>query len=125
MATKFVTNLDLNQNQLLNSRFESLASDPGTGNFEGRLIYNSTEKVLKVYTGSAWRKALHAAASTTNALVVTESNGTVTFSIADSVASGNSGLLSGADKQKLDDATSTNTNSTVAMRDNCCSHSVE
>ena len=117
MATKFVTNLDLNQNQLLNSRFESLASDPGTGNFEGRLIYNSTEKVLKVYTGSAWRKALHAAASTTNALVVTESNGTVTFSIADSVASGNSGLLSGADKQKLDDATSTNTNSTVAMRD--------
>ena len=46
MATKFVTNLDLNQNQLLNSRFESLASDPGTGNFEGRLIYNSTEKVL-------------------------------------------------------------------------------
>ncbi len=117
MATKFVTNLDLNQNQLLNGRFESLASDPGSGNFEGRLIYNSTEKVLKVYTGSAWRKALHAAASTTNALVVSESNGTVSFSIANSVASGDAGLLSGADKQKLDDATSTNTNSTVAMRD--------
>ena len=117
MATKFVTNLDLNQNQLLNGRFESLAADPGSGNFEGRLIYNSTEKVLKVYTGSAWRKALHAAASTTDALVVSESNGTVSFSIANSVASGDSGLLTGADKQKLDDATSTNTNSTVAMRD--------
>ena len=117
MATKFVTNLDLNQNQLLNGRFESLASDPGSGNFEGRLIYNSTEKVLKVYTGSAWRKALHAASSTTNALVVTESNGTVSFSIADSVAGGDSGLLSGADKTKLDNATSTNTNSTLALRD--------
>jgi hypothetical protein len=117
MATKFVTNLDLNQNQLLNGRFESLASDPASGNFEGRLIYNSTEKVLKVYTGSAWRKALHAVASTTNALVVSESNGTVSFSIANSVAGGDSGLLEGSDKTKLDNATSTNTNSTLALRD--------
>ena len=35
---KFVTNLDINQNQLLNVTFEKLASDPGSGNFEGRLI---------------------------------------------------------------------------------------
>jgi hypothetical protein len=117
MATKFVTNIDLNQNQLLNGKFESLASDPGSGNFEGRLIYNSTEKVLKVYTGSAWRKAIHAATSTTNALVVSESNGTVSFSIANVVAGGDSGLLTGADKTKLDNATSTNTNSTLAIRD--------
>jgi hypothetical protein len=117
MATKFVTNLDLNQNQLLNSRFESLASDPASGNFEGRLIYNSTEKVLKVYDGSAWRKALHAVASTTNALVVSESNGSVSFSIAGAVAGGDAGLLSGSDKQKLDNASSTNSNSTLAIRD--------
>ena len=117
MATKFVTNLDLNQNQLLNGQFESLASDPGAGNFEGRLIYNSTEKVLKVYTGSAWRKALHAASSDTNALTISESNGTVSFSIANSVAGGDSGLLEGSDKTKLDNATSTNTNSTLALRD--------
>ena len=117
MATKFVTNLDLNQNQLLNGQFESLASDPGSGNFEGRLIYNSTEKVLKVYTGSAWRKALHAASSDTNALTISESNGTVSFSIANSVAGGDSGLLEGSDKTKLDNATSTNTNSTLALRD--------
>jgi hypothetical protein len=117
MATKFVTNLDLNQNQLLNGRFESLASDPASGNFEGRLIYNSTEKVLKVYDASAWRKALHAVTSTTNALVVSESNGTVSFSIANAVNGGDSGLLEGADKTKLDNATSTNTNSTLVLRD--------
>jgi len=117
MATKFVTNIDLNQNQLLNGTFESLAADPGSGNFEGRLIYNSTEKVLKVYTGSAWRKAIHAATSTTNALVISESNGTVSFSIANVVGGGDSGLLTGADKTKLDNATSTNTNSTLAIRD--------
>jgi hypothetical protein len=117
MATKFVTNLDLNQNQLLNGRFESLASDPSSNNFEGRLIYNSTEKVLKVYDGSGWRKAIHALSSSTTALVVNESNGSVSFSIANAVASGASGLLTGSDKQKLDDAAYANTGSTLALRD--------
>ncbi|MDA0898396.1 MAG: hypothetical protein O3A30_03870 [Bacteroidetes bacterium] len=117
MAQKFVTNLDLNQNQLLNGRFESVATDPNTNNFEGRLIYNSTEKVLKVYDGTAWRKAIHALSSTTTALVISESNGSVTFSIADAVASGASGLLNGTDKQALDNKTSSNTGSTIALRD--------
>lgn len=117
MAQKFVTNLDLNQNQLLNGRFEALASDPSTNNFEGRLIYNSTEKVLKVYDGTGWRKAIHALSSSTTALVISESNGSVTFSIADAVASGASGLLDGTDKQALDNKTSTNTASTIALRD--------
>jgi len=117
MAQKFVTNLDLNQNQLLNGRFESLSADPTTNNFEGRLIYNSTEKVLKVYDGTGWRKALHALSSLTTALTITESNGSVTFSIADSVPSGASGLLNGTDKQALDNKTSQNTGSTIALRD--------
>jgi hypothetical protein len=117
MAQKFVTNLDLNQNQLLNGRFEALASDPSVNNFEGRLIYNSTEKVLKVYDGTGWRKAIHALSSSTTALVINESNGSVTFSVADAVASGASGLLNGTDKQALDNKTSTNTASTIALRD--------
>ena len=117
MATKFVTNIDLNQNQILNGRLEALASDPGSGNFEGRLIYNTTEDVIKFYTGGAWRKTIHALASTTTALTVSEANGTATYAVADSVAGGASGLFTGADKTKLDNATSTNTNSTVALRD--------
>jgi len=117
MATKFVTNLDLNQNQILNGRLEALASDPASGNFEGRLIYNTTEDVIKVYDGAAWRKAIHALATNTNALTVSESNGTATYSIADVVNGGDSGLLTGADKTKLDNATSTNTNSTLVLRD--------
>jgi hypothetical protein len=55
MATKFVTNLDLNQNQILNGRLEALASDPASGNFEGRMIYNTTEDVIKFYTGASFR----------------------------------------------------------------------
>jgi len=117
MAQKFVTNLDLNQNQLLNGRFESVATDPNSNNFEGRLIYNSTEKVIKVYDGTGWRKAIHALSSSTTALVISEANGSVTFSIADSVPSGASGLLTGSDKQKLDDSSYTNVGSTLAIRD--------
>lgn len=119
MATKFLTNIDLVQNQILNGRFEVLASDPESGNFDGRLIYNSTEKVIKWYdsTASAWRKVIKSVGSTTTALSSSESNGAVSLSIADAVASGASGLLSGTDKAKLDNATSSNTNSTLVIRD--------
>lgn len=117
MATRFVTNLDLVQNQILNGRFESVASDPTTGNFEGRLIYNTTEDTIKVYDGAAWRKMLHAVSSSTTALSSSESNGTVTLSIADVVSNGASGLMTGADKKKLDDATAADGISTLVMRD--------
>jgi hypothetical protein len=117
MAQRFLTNIDLVQNQLINGQFEAVAVDPTTGNFEGRLIYNSTEKVIKVYTGTVWRKALHSISSSTTALTSSESNGTVTLSIADVVAAGASGLMVGADKTKLDNATATETPSTLVLRD--------
>ena len=116
MAQKFLTNIDLNQNQLIKAQFESVASDPGTGNFEGRLIYNSTEKVIKVYTGTAWRKALHAISSSTTALTTSESNGTVTLTIAAADAV-NAGLLSAAGFSLLNGATANNTASTLVRRD--------
>jgi len=117
MATKFVTNLDLVQNQILNGRFEVVSSDPNTNNFEGRLIYNSTEKVLKWYTGTAWRKVVHAVSSSTTALSTSESSGTVSLSIADVVNAGASGLMTGSDKTKLDASTSSGTANTLVLRD--------
>lgn len=116
MATKILTNLDLNQNQLIKAQFESLASDPTTGNFEGRLLYNSTEKVIKVFTGSAWRKALHAVSSNTTSLSATESNGTVSLTISVADAS-NAGLLSSSGFSLLNGATASNTVSTLVQRD--------
>lgn len=113
---KFVANLDLNQNQILNGQFESVASDPSSGNFEGRLIYNSTEKVIKVYTGTAWRKALHAISSSTTALTASESNGTVSLSIANADGS-TAGLLSATNYTLLTGATSDNTASAIVKRD--------
>jgi hypothetical protein len=120
MATRFLTNLDLVQNQIVNGRFEVLASDPSSGNFDGRLIYNSTEKVLKWYdsTASEWRKVIKSVAINANtpALTSSESNGAVTLAIADATTS-ESGLFSNEDKTKLDASTSSNTNSTLVLRD--------
>lgn len=119
MATKFVTNLDLVQNQILNGRFESVSSDPNTGNFEGRLIYNTTEDTIKVYTGSAWRKMLHgisSAGSASEAITVSESNGAVT--ITPNLATGtDDGVMSAADKTKLDNASASDSVSTLVIRD--------
>lgn len=53
MAVKFLDNLDLNDNQLLNARLENLASDPGSAN-AGDIIYNTTSNVFKYYNGSSW-----------------------------------------------------------------------
>ncbi len=119
MATKFVTNLDLVQNQILNGRFESVATDPSSSLFAGRMIYNTTEGTIKVYDGSAWRKMLHVVSSSgTNAaaLTITESNGSVSIS-PNLVTSTDPGVMSSADKIKLDAATASNTASTIVFRD--------
>ena len=119
MAQKFVTNLNLNQNQLINGKFEVLASDPSSDNFEGRLIYNSTEKTIKVYTGSAWRKMLHGITSTgdqSEALTISEANGAVTIQ-PNLATSSNDGVMSAAEKAKLDASTATETANTLVLRD--------
>jgi hypothetical protein len=121
MAQKFLTNIDLNQNQLINATFEVLGADPSSGNFEGRLIYNSTTDTIKVYANGAWRSLPHTIASgggagIAEALTVSESNGTVTLTL--NVADVDSaGLLSSTFWGLLNGATSEATISTLAKRD--------
>lgn len=120
MATKFLTNLDLNQNQILNGRFEVVATDPASNNFEGRMIYNSTEDTIKVYSGSAWRKMLHgvqSGGSYTDAITISESNGTVTLTL-NLADTDSAGLLSSTFWNDLNDATSDATANKLVKRDN-------
>ena len=49
---KFLANIDLNDNQLLNMKLQHLSSDP-TG-VEGQLFYHSGTNVVKYYDGSNW-----------------------------------------------------------------------
>jgi hypothetical protein len=48
----FVTNVDLANNELRNAKAQVLSTDP-TG-VEGKFVYNSTDKQLKFYNGTAW-----------------------------------------------------------------------
>lgn len=121
MAQKFVTNLDLNQNQILKGRFEALASDPTTDLFIGRIYFNTTEGVLKVYAqketepGNEWRKLIRKIDSGTAAVTANEGNGRVTISVANATTSVD-GLMSATDKQILDDATSANVAGKIVER---------
>lgn len=116
---KFVTNLNLNQNELQNGKFQVVASDPNTNNFEGRLIYNSTEKTIKYFDGTSWQKAIisiEAAGSASAAITVNESNGEITITPNLATTSAH-GVMSLQDKTKLDDATADATASKLVIRD--------
>lgn len=121
MAQKFLTNIDLNQNQLINATFEVVGTDPISGNFDGRLIFNSTEGVIKVYDAGipGWRKALTSISSAgtyATAITVSESNGSVTLT-PNLATSASAGLMSASDFSKLADATSEDTASKLVIRD--------
>ena len=110
MAQKFLTNIDLNGNQLVNATFEVLTSDPGSSNFEGRMYYNSSDDTIRYYTGAAWKKlvtGLVAGGSYTDAISFSESNGTVTITL-NLADTDSAGLLSSAFWNDLNDATSEN-----------------
>lgn len=127
MATKFVTNLDLNQNQILNATFEVLASDPNTNLFDGRMYFNSVDGVIKVYdaTAAAWRKIVAgvgadagvvSGGSYSTALTITESGGQITIT-PNLATSASAGLMTSSDFTKLGDATSEATASKLVIRD--------
>lgn len=51
MSRKFLTNIDLNSNELRNGVIHNLATDPLTGT-AGQLYFNTVDQVLKVYNGT-------------------------------------------------------------------------
>jgi hypothetical protein len=51
MSRKFLTNIDLNSNELRNGVIHNLATDPETG-AAGQLYFNTVDQVLKFYNGS-------------------------------------------------------------------------
>ena len=118
MAQKFLTNIDLNQNQLQNFKFQVLDTDPTA--YAGRMYYNSTNGVVRWYNGTAWVNAISSITTTganTDAITVTASaNGTVTIGL--NLADVDSaGLLTAAFWSDLNNATTSATINTLAKRD--------
>ena len=55
MAILFVNNVEYaegSQSQKL--RLENIASDPSSGLYEGRVYYNTSSDVVRLYTGAGW-----------------------------------------------------------------------
>lgn len=51
---KYLTNLDLNKNELQNVRLQNLATAPQNP-VEGQIYYNTTDKVIYQWDGTAWK----------------------------------------------------------------------
>ena len=87
MAKRFLTHLDMSGNQLLNATFEKLAAAPNTGNFEGRMYYNTSDDLIYVYTGSAFTPvgSVTAITGTANEVEVSASIGSVQIGLPSSI----------------------------------------
>ena len=55
MSRLFLTNIDLNTNELQNAVIQNLSSAPLSGNKEGRIYYDVTNKALYLYTDGQWK----------------------------------------------------------------------
>jgi len=119
MAQKFLTHIDLNQNELRNGSLEKLATAPS--GFEGRMYFDTTLNLVQVYANGAWKKSVHSITSgggvgIAEALSVSDSNGvvTLTLNVADTDSAG---LLPAAMWNTITDATSDATASKLVKRD--------
>lgn len=65
MSYKFLANVDLVRNQLLNARVQNLASAPSTPD-EGLIYYDTATKFLYFYDGTSWVAAAGGSATTLN-----------------------------------------------------------
>lgn len=119
MARKFLTNIDLSKNQIQNVVIHKLASAP-TFPTEGQVYYNTTDERWYLRQNSVWKDVtgrLDDILTGTNAITILDNNdGTLTIDIADATQT-NSGLMSSADKTKLDNSTDAATANTLVERD--------
>jgi hypothetical protein len=54
MAVKFLANVDLQKNELLNAVIQNLPTAPSTGLVDGLIYYDTALDVLRVYANGAW-----------------------------------------------------------------------
>ena len=78
MAKLFLTNIDLNKNQLLNSVVQNLATAPANPS-AGQIYYNTVSKNLFYYNGNSWIQADGLGATMTGEDIVTALNGSTSI----------------------------------------------
>jgi len=119
MARGFLTNIDMNNNEIQNVVIHVLATAPASPS-EGQIYYNSTTSRMMLRQAALWidiSGRIDDVISTSSAVIITETlNGTKSIAMLDATQSA-SGLMSAIDKLKLDNATPNNIASTIVSRD--------
>lgn len=93
MARKFLTNIDLNMSELQNAVIQNLASDPATGNVDGRLYYNTAVDELRVYSDGTWSVvgAISNVVGTADEVSVSIVDGVATLSLPETINANTTG----------------------------------
>ena len=120
----FPINQDLQFNsgaQAVNFRLHVAGTAPSGTLYQGQLYYNSGDDKVYKRTASAWVDVTAGAGAINDVqgtlpIVSNVSSGVATISINAATTSA-AGSMSSADKTKLDNATASNTNSTLVLRD--------
>ena len=102
MARKFLTSIDLNLSELQNAVIQNLASDPSTGNTDGRIYYNTASDSLKLYANGTWIDLgvgdITDIQGTTNEVTVSIVDGVATISLPSTINADTSGNAATATK---------------------------
>lgn len=121
MAKRFLTNIDLNSNEIQNIIIHKLATPPA--GISGKIYYDTSDNKLYLHDGISW-EAIGGEALTdvqahvnTAALVITEAVPGIKVLEIKEATSGEEGLLSIAHFDDLTNATSAATPSTLVERD--------
>jgi hypothetical protein len=87
MARKFLTSIDLNTSELQNAVIQNLASDPTSGNKDGRIYFNTETEKIRIYIGESWMDvgAIVDVEGTEDQISVNVENGIATIGLTDSV----------------------------------------
>lgn len=119
MSKRFLTNVNLEKNELQNVVIHKLATAPSAP-VEGQLYYNTTDDLFYIYQTSTWKDITgrldNIIAADTYILLTDNGDGTIDLDIASATES-KQGLMTAADKAKLNNSTSLNTASTIVQRD--------
>lgn len=126
MARQFLTNIDLNKNELQNARLQNLAADPSAP-VEGQSYQNTVDHHARVHNGTAFGVVPFVTATTPSAETVGASasvgtsldaaRGDHVHAMPGLATAGAAGFMPNTDKSKLDNATAAPTVSTLVMRD--------